>query len=365
MDIKTLKQSRTEIDNIDAQIARLMVDRMNIMEAVAEYKQSTGLPILNTQREQEVLSHIACEAPQYEDSLRMLYSVIFELCKERQFQLMAKASDLTAEVQNSLQKEINDEDGLKIACQGVEGAYSHIAARTVFKQSAITFYKTFSDVFEAVQSGKADFGVLPIENSTAGSVNEVYDLMSHYRFYIAKSVKLKIDHCLVACEGTTPQSIKRIYSHEQGLRQCSELIKSFNAQAMPTLNTAGAAEYVSTQNDTSIAAISSLMTAKLYGLQVLQTAVQNAGYNYTRFIIISKKLIISDTADRISLSMSIPHISGSLNQILMLFAAHRLNLTKLESRPIPNTNFEFMFYFDIEGKIKDKAVLQLIEQLAQ
>ena len=361
-----LKQSREQIDLLDEQIVRLMIQRMDLMEDVVRYKEENNLPVEYIQREQQVLEHALSISPQdYADSMKLLYSAVFDICRDKQYRKMYNAEEHLKKVAEITCTSITDNKDTRVLCQGVEGAYAHIAAKAVFKNADIAFEKTWKDVFEQVQCGKADYGVLPIENSTAGSVNEVYDLMSHYNCFIAKAVKLRIDHCLVACEGTEIGSVKKILSHPQALSQCSHYTEELNAvtQAMP--NTAVAAEFVSKQKDKSLAAIASRLTAELYGLKVLDSAVQNAGNNYTRFIVISRKMVLAENADRISLSMVIPHTAGSLNRVLMRFASYGLNLTKLESRPIPNTNFEFQFYFDLEGSLRQEKVVILLNYLSK
>jgi len=250
-----------------------------------------------------------------------------------------------------------------VACQGVEGAYSQFACDKMFTYPSIMYFSGFEDVFKAVDSGLCRYGILPVENSTAGSVNKVYDLMNKYNFYITHSLKLFIGHTLLAPEGVEIGDIKEVFSHEQALNQCSEYLAKLGVKITVCENTAVAAKKVAESGRKDCAAIGSKDCAELYGLRVLKSGIQNTDNNYTRFICISKNLEIYPGANKTSIMMTIPHKPGSLYNIISSFAALGLNMTKLESRPLPGTNFEFMFYFDIDASVYSENLRILLNEL--
>lgn len=239
-----------------------------------------------------------------------------------------------------------------VACQGIEGAYSQIACDSIFKSPSIMYFKSFDNVFKAVESGMCQYGILPIENSTAGSVNTIYDLMLRHNFSIVRSARLKVSHNLLAKYGTKLSDVKEIFSHEQAINQCAGFLATMKGVKVTVVeNTALAAKMVAQSEDPGVAALSSRFCAEHYGLQTLQANVQDQDNNYTRFICISKKPEIYPGADRTSFMMIISHKPGSLYNVLSKFYALGINLRKLESRPLPDREFEFMFYFDIESSV--------------
>jgi len=251
-----------------------------------------------------------------------------------------------------------------VACQGVEGAYSELAARALLAEPEILYLRTFDGVFRAVENGLCDFGILPIENSNAGSVGEVYDRMREHRFSIVRAVKLTIVHTLLAKERVDVGRIREILTHEQAARQCSRFLDAHDDIALTICgNTATSAREVAESSRTDIGAIASHNCASLYGLQVLPVEIQNSAHNYTRFICISKTPEVYDGADRISLMLTLEHRAGSLFEVMKRFAEAGINLTKLESRPIAGTDFEFMFYFDIEGSVFDERIATVLQQV--
>ena len=252
---------------------------------------------------------------------------------------------------------------MKIGYQGTLGSFSQIASKELFPEGELVNYLTFDDVISNVLNGNLDYGVLPIENSTAGSVLEVYDLMKKYDFHIVKSVKIQIDHCLAIKNGTAVSDIKTVLSHVQALNQCSEYIKKAGYNTQSVENTAVGAKMVSESSDNTLAVICSKECASAYGLKIVELCVQNSEKNYTRFICISKDLHVYKGADKISIMTSLAHTPGALNKIVSRFYAFGLNLTKIESRPIEGSDFEFMFYFDFEGNILDAEVRNLIAEL--
>ncbi len=360
-----LTELRTQIDEVDSQIVSLFQKRMELVDGVAAYKREHHVPVLATGREEQVLDRVAQLAgPKLAGESRVLFTTLMDLSKSSQYSKNLPADSKLASLREGAKEEFVLPQKAKVGCQGVMGAYSSIAARRMFAQPDLRFYPHFGDVFDAVESGEIEYGVLPIENSSAGSVSAVYDLMKKHNFYIAAALKLRIDHCLVA-KGPIPlQKVTKVYSHEQGINQCLGLFSQYpNMSPEVFSNTAAAAEFVAHSSDDTLAAISSKETAQLYGLHILKESVQDNDFNFTRFIIITRDFVRTGDADKISLSLVLPHQAGSLYHIITRFAVLGLNLTKLESRPIPGRDFEFMFYFDFEGSILDEKVISLLGQL--
>lgn len=361
-----LNDYRKEIDSIDDQLIALFAQRMETAEKIAEYKKANGLRVLDARREKEKMREILDKTP---DDLReyvsSLYSLIFELSRSRQSCLLGTKGDLPAKIAEAIEKtpQLFPEDAA-VACQGVEGAYSEQACERLFKRPSTFFFSSFEAVFSAIEKGLCRYGVLPIENSTAGSVNAVYDLMMRHHFHIVRSVRVKIDHNLLARPGAKLSGIREIYSHEQALSQCAQFLSSLpGVKVIPCENTALAAKLVAESGRDDAAALSTRACERLYGLECLAPSVQDTANNYTRFICIARDLEIYPGADRTSLMMTLRHEPGSLYKVLSRFYALGINLNKLESRPLPERSFEFMFYFDLENPVYDPAFLQLVSEL--
>ncbi len=360
-----VKNYREEIDKIDSELAKLYNERMQIAKQIGLEKARQGLSTQNLAREKEVINKVT--ALMDEDLQvfgKRVYETIFETSKAYQLRFANMESEFKQTIINELEKQSKFPTRATVACQGVEGAYSSIATNKLFEISDILYFKDFNAVMTAVEKGMCEYGVLPIENSSAGSVNAVYDLMKKHNFYIVKSTKLKVQHCLLAKQGAKLDSIKEICSHEQALQQCAEFIKSLGDVKITVCpNTAVAAKMVSEQDRTDLACISSAECTKLYDLKTLKANIQDNDNNYTRFIVISKELKIFEDADKISLTLDLPHEAGSLNKLLNKFSTLALNLTKLESRPIPTSPFEFEFYFDFDAKIGTNETLNLLAEV--
>ena len=358
-----ISDARREIDKIDVELTELFVKRMKLSKEIAAYKKDNNLPVFDKTREREIINKAADRAGKdMENYISVLYTTLFDVSRSYQKQLIGGKTELTGEIEKAFEEteEVFPARSV-VACQGVEGAYSQYACDKLFSMPSIMYFNRFQGVFQAVESGLCKYGILPIENSTAGSVNEVYDLMRKHRFYIVRSIKLRIDHNLLVKEGTKLGDIKEIISHQQALDQCSEFLKTLKDVKITVCeNTAAAAKAVAESGRNDIAAISSKNCADLYGLHVLSDTIQNNDNNYTRFICISKKLEIYPGADKISMMFSIAHKPGALYNVISRFSALGLNLTKLESRPMPGKDFEFMFYFDLNANMKDPKVLKLI-----
>lgn len=363
---KTLEELREDIDQIDQQMVDLFKVRMEAASQVAEYKKEKGLPVLDAARERALIGKVGeLVGDELADYAQSMYRTILTASRSYQNGKMGLDSAIYNEIQSALsttpklfpQRPI-------VACQGIEGAYSQIACDHLFKAPTIMYFQSWDHVFKAVESGMCRYGVLPIENSTAGSVNAVYDLMLSHNFSIVRSARLKISHNLLAKPGGKLEDIKEVYSHEQAISQCAGYLAGLkDVKVTVVANTAVASRMVSESARSDVAALSSRFCAEHYGLNLLQENVQDQDNNYTRFICISKKLEIYPGADRTSLMMTLPHKPGSLYNILAKFYALNINLQKLESRPLPGREFEFMFYFDIEASVYSPEIKTLLRDL--
>jgi len=364
-----LNELRNEINAIDAQLVPLFLKRMGVSLKVAQYKQANRKPVLDRARERELLKRVGNMAEDADLGLytRLLYADIMGLSRSYQRKYLdGEQSAFVQKVQTAIQspKQLDLPEDAVVACQGVEGAYSSLACARLFKRPDILFFDAWEGVFSAVQQGLCRYGILPIENSTAGSVNHVYDLMHQYKFHIVKSVRLKVEHALLAKKGAELSEIKEIFSHEQAINQCSRFLNGLTGVKVTVCaNTAAAAKRVAESDRRDIAAISSKDCMELYGLMSLSENIQNSDSNYTRFICIGKDLEIFPGANKTSLMLTLPHKPGSLYDVLSRFYALDINLLKLESRPRPNSDFEFRFYFDVEASVYSENFLRMLSEL--
>ena len=363
MDILELRQ---QIDEIDASLLELFRRRMEVSGDIAAYKKENSLPVYDPARERCKLAEIAeMSGEDMREYSTILYSMLFDLSKTYQNRVSAGESELGEKIRGALESTPKVfPDFASVACQGVEGAYSQLACEKLFNVPNIMYFKTFDSVFTAIEQGFCQYGVLPIENSTAGSVNQVYDLMMKHNFHIVRSVRLKVDHSLVAKKGTKKSDIREVVSHEQALNQCAGYLKSLGKVKITVCeNTAEAARLVAESDRCDIAALSSHNCEGLYGLECIEEAVQDKGSNFTRFICISKNLEIYPGADKTSIMAVTAHKPGALYKLMSRFYAAGINLTKLESRPLPDRNFEFMFYFDLDKSIYSPQLISLMDEL--
>ncbi|MBQ4642298.1 MAG: chorismate mutase [Oscillospiraceae bacterium] len=361
-----LKDLRNQIDDIDNALVKLFIKRMEASAQIADYKKAHNMPIHVPAREREILQEVAKKAgPDMANYTRVLYSMLFELSRSYQ----SKRNSAVTQLYKDITKSIESTDNLfpqapMVACQGVEGAYSQIACERMIRNPFIMYFKNFDGVFNAIEQGLCQYGILPIENSTAGSVKKVYDLMIHHNFSIVRSFRMKIDHNLIANPGAKLSQITEIYSHEQAINQCSEFLKTLpGIKVIPVENTAVAASMVAKSGRLDIAAISSHTCEELYGLKSLSDSIQDKGNNRTRFICISKNLEIYPGSDKTSIMMVLSHKPGALYKVLARLYVLGINVIKLESRPIPDRDFEFMFYFDLETSIYSDEFVQLMCEL--
>ena len=341
-----LSEIRTRIDAVDDQLLKLFLERMELAEEVAAYKNEHHLPILNKQREREILAKVTAKAGDKERYAYHLYSTLFELARSRQAELVDLPTRVAERVEKSLAAggPVFPQTGL-VACQGVEGANSQVACDRLLPRGSILYVKTFDAVVSAVESGLCKFGVLPIENSSNGSVRAVYSLLQQHQLSVVRSTRLCIRHELLAMPGVKLEDITEIYSHQQAIGQCSRFLSSLSGvRVIPCGNTAEAAKLVAESGSRHAAAISSHPCAALYGLECVSDKIQDSENNYTRFFCVAKDPVIYAGANRISLILSFENKPGALYEILSKLAALDINMTKLESCPVVGSDFDFVFF---------------------
>ena len=360
-----LSEIRAKIDVVDDQLLDLFLQRMALSEEVADYKNRNGLPILNKTREREILAKVTERAGDKERYAYHLYSTLFELARSRQAELTGAPTKVGARIKAALEggSEVFPQTGM-VACQGVEGANSQVACDRLFPRGSILYVKSFEAVAAAVESGLCKFGVLPIENSSNGSVRAVYQLLQERDLSVVRSTRLCIRHELLARPGVKLEEITEIYSHEQAIGQCSKFLDSLTGvKVVPCANTAVAARMVAESDSRHVAAISSHPCAELYGLECVGGRIQDSDNNYTRFICIAKKPVIYSGASRISLIVAFNNRPGALYELLSKVAALDINMTKLESCPVAGSDFEFIFFIELEASVKDPSVLAMLEEM--
>lgn len=355
---------REEIDRIDEQLVSLYEKRMDISKQVAEVKIKTGKKVFDKQREIEKLSKV--KAMTHNDfnshGIEELFEQIMSMSRKLQYQLLAEHGSLG-------QLPFIGTDSLKtqkarVVFQGAEGAYSQAAMTEFFGEGIRSFHvDTFRDAMTAIDEGSADFAVLPIENSTAGIVSEIYDLLVEFENYIVGEQIIRIEHCLLGVPGSNPSEIRTVYSHPQSLMQSNKFLGQHNFRQISMQNNAFAAQKVAQEQDRTQAAIASELAGKIYGLEVLKRGVNNSGSNSTRFIIVTNQKIFRKDAGKVSICFEVPHESGSLYHMLSHFIYNNLNMTKIESRPIEDRNWEYRFFVDFEGNLADGAVKNALRGL--
>lgn len=356
----TLEEIRKEIDQIDEQLLPLFLKRMECAGKVAEIKKGKNLPVLNVAREQEILDSVAQKAGSFGGEARILFANLMDMSRSLQHAMLSSGGELRAQIEGA---DTVPQKAGKIACLGETGSFSHEALTRLYPQAEPRFYDNFGEIFASVESGVSDLGLVPVENSSAGSVSEVYDLILKYRFYIIAASTLRVHDCIAAAGTAGPDGIRTVYSHPQALAQCSQYISAHHLNPVKYSSTAGAAQLVAQKRDPTIAAICSEHAAGEYGLNILASDIQNSSNNCTRFIVISRRLYLPENARKISLCFSLPHRTGSLYNVLARFAAAGLNLTKIESRPIADKNFEYDFYLDFTGNVHEERTRNLILSL--
>ena len=359
-----LSDYRARIDQIDRQLVELFAQRMNTAAGIAAYKKEHGLPVLDPVREREKLLDVAAQAPEdMRDYTASLYTMLFELSRCYQGRLLGSTSPLTTEIQTAIDQTPNlFPSNVSVACQGVAGAYSQLACDKLFKLPHIMYFASFEAVFAAIERGLCRYGVLPLENSTAGSVNAIYDLMMKHDFRIVRSVRLKVDHNLLVKPGTKRSDITEIYSHEQAIGQCSKFLNSLNGvRVIPCDNTAMAAKFVAESGDKTKAAIASAETAALYGLEILVPNINTDGDNTTRFIVLSREK--PTAGNRFSLLFTVDNKPGKLAEVIQVIGASGFNMESIKSRPMPHVPFEYYFYVELVGDPTADETAALLREL--
>lgn len=352
-----LDELRKNIDKIDDEMLKLFEKRMEITHRVALYKIKNGLNIFQSERENAIIDKVRSKAPDgLQNSVETLFTTIMDIGKSKQF------SEFFAENCSIDHTEFNRSDNMKIACPGIVGSYTEQAAYQISKNAELKYYETFEDVFEAVENGEMPFGIVPIQNSTAGSVSDTYELLSKSNLFIACSTKVKINHCLACRQDTNESDIKKVFSHEQGLMQCSEFIKENRFFKRECANTSIAAQMISESSE-PLACICSEECAKEHKLKILKTNIANTNKNYTRFILVSNELCSSERADIVSVTLTISHRRSALYRLLTKFSVCGLNLVRLENKPLASKDFDVQFYLDFEGSILNPEVPKLIAEL--
>lgn len=363
MDITELREQLNEVDN---ELVATFERRMELAKQIAEYKRQNNVSVSDRTREREVVNRVTgMVKPELSTYVGSLYNTLFDLSKSYQNSLIRSESKLTRDIASALSRTSEQfPERAVVACQGTEGAYSQFACDRIFKYPSIMYMDNFEGVFRAVDRGLCRYGILPLENSTAGSVTAVYELMQKYHFYIVASTRMFVGHVLLANQGASLSGIKEIFSHEQAINQCSDFLATLDGVKITVCaNTAIAAKAVADSGRTDAAAICSPECAELYNLRQINDRVANTANNYTRFICISKDIEIYPGASRTSIMARLAHKPGSLYNVISRFAALGVNLTKLESRPVAGSDFEFAFYFDIDASIYSKELAALIIQL--
>ena len=347
-----LKISRDKIDQIDRQIVKLFEERMEVANEVAKYKIETGKPVLDKEREEAKLDTLGAlsHSTFNERAVRELFSQIMSISRKYQYSVLPH-KDVVTNFKKVEKLPVKEDTAVYYF--GVSGSHTQQAMENFFgkKVKGISCV-SFQGVMEAVEKGVADYGVLPIENSSTGGITANYDLLLNYKNSIVGEYVMRIDQCLLALPGTKLEEIKEVYSHPQGLAQCSEFMEGNSGiHGIECDSTAAAAKKVSEDKDKTQAAIGSRRAAEEYGLEILADGIQKEKNNCTRFIIIGRDGIYEEDSDKMALVIELPHKSGSLYRILSHFLYNDLNMTLIESRPIPGRNWEYRFFVDIEGNL--------------
>lgn len=364
-----LKSLRDEIDVIDRQIAALLQQRMGVTYRVGQYKVRNHMNVLDEAREKQVLEAKAAlsDDPAMQNALTTLFEAIMSISRKQQRKLVQESDSWYDRYQEDRAQARVPLTDPRVLYQGEQGAYTEEAAVRFFGENVKRDrVDTWEEIFLALKEGRADYGVLPIENNSTGSINQVYDLLARYGAHIVGEQTVKVEHCLMAPKGATLERITDVYSHEQGLFQCDEYLKDHPAWDGHTmLNTAIAAKFVAESGDTTKAAIGSKRAAALYGLDVLAEAINFNSENYTRFVVVSPVMELREGADKISALFTLPHKSGTLHNIMSVFAVAGLNMMKLESRPVVGKSWEYLFFVDFTGNLEDPDMDGVIHELTQ
>lgn len=365
-----LKELRDEIDGIDSRIVELFCRRMDVTCRVGRYKAERGLPVLDQAREREVLRHKGeLAGEELRPAVIALYQTIMALSRRRQRDMLGERADNPGlqrylEARKAIRQPVNRP---RVVYQGVPGAYSQQACVNFFGDDVENEgLDRFEDCFQAVKKGEADYAVVPIENSSTGAIRQIYDLLTRYECAVVGETTVKVEHCLMAPKGASPDTITHVYSHEQGLFQCEQYLNAHpNWHQVPQADTAGSARMVAQSGDVTKAAICAERAAELYGLDILARGINHNSHNTTRFVVVSPCMELRAGADKVSTAFVLPHEAGSLHEVLTVFAVHGLNVVKLESRPIPEHSWEYLFFLEFSGNLDEKETADALHELAQ
>ncbi len=368
--MRELDQLRGAIDEIDRQIVYLFERRMSVTRQVGEYKQKINMPVLDNVRQTQVLEGktTLLQDPSLRADVTLLYETIMGSSRRQQRRIVLEASQEPNynRIVRLLEEERQPIENPVVVYQGEPGAYSEQACINFFGDEVKSKgLRQFEDVFLALQAGTADYGVVPIENNSTGAIRQIYDLLAQYEFSLVGETTVKVEHCLVAPHGASLDTIRRVYSHEQGLFQSEEFLKQYDWIPVPLMDTAGSAKHVAETGDITKAAICSERAAMLYDLEILARRVNYSATNTTRFVVVSPKLELREGADKVSALMTTPHESGCLHEILGIFAVNGLNMVKLESRPIPGKSWEYMFFIEFTGDLRGEGMDGVLRELSQ
>lgn len=363
----SLQELRQQLDEVDDQIVKLYEQRMSICEQVGEYKVAAGRKVLDRQREKEKLQDVAekTESPFNKKGIQELYQQLMSMSRKLQYRQLVKAGALGRlpfiEIDSLKAQEA------RIVFQGTEGAYGQAAMKNYFGDNCNCYHvQTFRDAMEAIEEGAADYAVLPIENSSAGSVNEMYDLLVEFENYIVGETIIPIRHTLAGLPGGSISDIEKVFSKAEALMQTSHFLGEHTGwQQISVANTAAAAKKILEDQDRSQAAVCSEYAASVYGLKVLEDRINDENNNSTRFIVITNQKVFLKGASKISICFELPHESGSLYHLLSHFIYNDLNMTRIESRPIEGRSWEYRFFIDFEGNLEDAAVKNAIRGLRE
>ena len=367
-ELDTLRQ---EIDQIDRQLTGLFLRRMEVTQKVGEYKLRQGIPVLDTQREQQVLAAKAAMAPDEASKMDVvqLYECIMGISRRQQRKLVREGEEDPgyARYAAAFRHPRQPVERPKVVYQGVPGAYSEMACMDFFgKEVDCEGLEQFEDTFLALKEGRADYAVVPIENSSTGAIRQICDLLTQYEYFIVGETTVHVSHCLMAPAGASLDTITHVYSHEQGLFQCEQFLNRHPRwKQVPQADTAGSAQYVAACGDVSKAAICSSRAAELYGLTILAENVNHNANNTTRFVVVSPRAELREGRDKISTLFHLPHRSGSLHEILTIFAVNGLNVVKLESRPLPGKSWEYLFFLEFTGSLDQEGMDGILHELSQ
>lgn len=358
--MRKLPDIRQDINAVDEQIRALFLQRMSLALEVAQTKAATDDKIFKPDREAEIIEK---RATGMDEELRLKYVALLQsmIRASREYQyseLLRRHPD-----KFPFHPDQSARDPQTVFYQGVPGAYQEMAARALFPQCEPQYVPTWEQVFQSVRDGKADVGVVPVENTTAGTVSEVYDLLLNYDLSINHSYIKKIRHCLAAVPGAELADIERVCSHPHALPQCHTYISEHHFEAIEAANTAVAAQKVAARGDKGLAAICSREAAERYGLTILSEGINDLKHNETRFIAVSRRLTCRAEDNRIEIAFHVPNVAGSLNSVLDIFADYGVDMTEIHSRPMKDSPWCYVFYIDFTGNMRDHAVQALLYQL--